>query len=239
MTRSFTVRRQRESSLRDLLDNMKSDNCERSYCKWIIAAIIFTLTCDLLYYFQILASTSSTISTLISWQRRRKPMKLPHLGPRSAWICAVCSWRRMRVRGETILRSTPEMDTNGTAQPTASSTRQVLPDPREDSSRRTEVQAVTLPQIVDVRYSQPQRYKLWKNSNEDNNGQKVLPCVIRLAKRHHSSHSLKYMGRKLLFCKWVDVMVIVGQTKSACLLYSFFPEKWYVHFNCLCYVRMK
>jgi len=50
------------------------------------------------------------------------------------------------------LRSTPEKDTNGTAQPTASSTRQVLPDPRENSSR-TEVQAVTLPQIVGVRYS--------------------------------------------------------------------------------------
>jgi len=67
----------------------------------------------------------------------------------------------MRVRGETVLRSTPEMDTNGTAQPTASSTRQVLPDPRENSSRRTEVQAVTLPQIVGVRYLQPQRYQLW------------------------------------------------------------------------------
>lgn len=112
------------------------------------------------YYLQILATTSSTVSTLISRQRPRKPIKLPHLGPWSAWICAVCNWRRMRVRGETVLRSTPEMDTNGTAQPTASWTRQVLPDPRENSSR-TEVQAVTLPQIVGVRYLQPQRYQLW------------------------------------------------------------------------------
>jgi hypothetical protein len=59
-----------------------------------------------------------------------------------------------------ILRSTPEMETDGTAQPIASFTRQVLSDPKEDSNKRTKERAVTVPQIVGVKYSQPGRYQL-------------------------------------------------------------------------------
>lgn len=43
MTRSFTTRQEREVNLRDLLDNLEHNTYEKSYYKWVIAAIVFTL----------------------------------------------------------------------------------------------------------------------------------------------------------------------------------------------------
>jgi hypothetical protein len=43
MTRSFTTKQRREVNLRDLLDNVEHDTYEKSYYKWIIAAIISIL----------------------------------------------------------------------------------------------------------------------------------------------------------------------------------------------------
>jgi len=43
--------------------------------------------------------------------------------------------------------------------PTTSSTQQGLPDSKEGSSKKTEGQAVTVPQVMGVMYSHPGRYQ--------------------------------------------------------------------------------
>jgi hypothetical protein len=88
-------------------------------------------------------------------------MQLPHPKPRSAktYIPSVTG-EEYELEEEQILESAPEAESPGVDPATASSTKQVPFDPREDHGKRTAEQHTTVPQMVNVGFSQPGRYQV-------------------------------------------------------------------------------
>jgi hypothetical protein len=137
------------------------------------------ISCDHIYHHPVISYINSknwrrpllNFASCISWQQSRQPMKLPHPKPRSARTCALSVTEECEVVEKQMLRSTPEIETPGTSQVTASLTRQMLPDPKEEQvthccATNSGVQIFTLG-----------RYQVWKRYLRCN---QVLPCVVRL-----------------------------------------------------------
>jgi hypothetical protein len=157
MTRSFTTR-QREVNLRDLLDNLEHDTYEKSYYKWIIAAVIILLILMISFVTsKFWRRPLLRFASRFGWQRPAKPTGLPRPTPRGVRPEPVpmededCELEERSILPNTSGRTTEVA--------TIASTQQQLPDPKEDFSTRTERQPSTTPPMIGVRFSQPGRYQ--------------------------------------------------------------------------------
>jgi hypothetical protein len=158
MTRSFTTRQQREVNLRDLLDNLEHYTYEKSYYKWIIAAVISTLILTISFVTsKFWRRPLLMFASRFGWQRSAEPTGSPRPTPRDVRPDPMLMEDEDCELEETPIL--PNISGRVTKVGTIASTQQGLPDPKEDFSKRTERQPSTTPPMIDVRFSQPGRYQ--------------------------------------------------------------------------------
>jgi hypothetical protein len=178
------------------------------------------ISCDHIYHYSVIYITSKywwwpllNFTSCICWQQSRQPVKLPHPKPRSARTCASSVTEECEVVDKQNLRSTPEIETPGTSQVTASLTRQMLPHPKEDQqathccATNSGVQIFTTRTISSVKKifaTQP-----WAGS----------AAVCSLPARQLSS-------------KWKGMYLLYFWNKQKCMLSVLSPPGYIL---CLCY----